>query len=268
MGLIWLCIPEAVGCRKGIQLKLKGKMGPCGLLATTVSKRTGSRREGVSVSRDQYGGLRPAIWKKMGPGAPRISVLFVSLSIPFLSKSSHRYTERARSGTLKVPQRPQRPRRGLSLEKKRKIVWLRGLSMMPGWRKDRDTLKGRPRSQGSSGSFKSHENCRFPRERTVNYTSQRHVFLLAWLLRIQDDNALLFPGVEFSECFVCTHKHKLKMYTHAYVCAHTVHTQLHSKEHMLVLQYFKLSDAELPQATAPTPRERRSLKKIGERTNT
>lgn len=134
---------------------------------------------------------------------------------------------------------------------------------MPGWRKDKDTLKGRPRSEGTSGSFRSHEDCRFPWERTVNYTAQRHVFLLAWLLRIQDDNTLLFPGVEFSECFVCTHKHKLKIYTHACI-AHT-HTQLHNKEHLLVLQYSKLSDAELPQARAPTPRERRQSEENGEK---
>ena len=54
---------------------------------------------------------------------------------------------------------------------------------------------------------------------------------------------------------------------HMCVCTqytHT-HTQLHNKEHLLVLQYSKLSDAELPQARAPTPRERRRSEENGEK---
>lgn len=53
MGFVWLCIPEAVGCQKGIQLRLKGKTGQCGLLATIASKRSWGW-VGGSVSRDQY----------------------------------------------------------------------------------------------------------------------------------------------------------------------------------------------------------------------
>lgn len=39
---------------------------------------------------------------------------------------------------------------------------------MPGWKEDRDNLKDRPRSQGSSRSFGSHGDCRFPWEQTAS----------------------------------------------------------------------------------------------------
>lgn len=60
--------------------------------------------EGGGVSRNQYCGLRPAIWKKMGPGAPRISVIFVSLGIPFLSKSSSDSPQIHREGKVRHPE--------------------------------------------------------------------------------------------------------------------------------------------------------------------
>lgn len=103
MGLNWLCSPEAVGCQKGNSVEAQRENGTVWPVSY-YSLKEDRGWEGSGVSRDQYCGLRPAIWKKMGPGDPRISVLFVSLGIPVLSKSSSDSPQVHKEGKVRHPE--------------------------------------------------------------------------------------------------------------------------------------------------------------------